>query len=77
MNEILNLIGTKYSVEVHYNAILTAYVTNTRDSSTGKGISKSFSGVEAELARHDVLLHTIETSIMSLQAAQQGGEETP
>lgn len=68
MNEILKLLGTEYSLQVgnYRNGEYIISVTNRQ----GKSVKKVFSMLEAELAKHDVLLCNVEQCILQLTVSQ-------
>ena len=67
MNDILKLLGTEYSLQIgnYRNGEYFVTVTDSR----GHHVKKSFEGVEAETAPHDILLYTVEQCIMDLKEA--------
>ena len=65
MNEILKLLRTEHSLQIgnYRNGEYIVKVTNRH----GKSVNKTFGILEAETAKHDLLLSNIEQCILLLK----------
>ena len=73
MNELLTLLGTAYSMTLNFINLEegnVVYEVAIKDNINNLVASTRFHPLEAEMAEHDVLLHSVQSCIMTLQVSR-------